>query len=63
MRKDIEEKILNYIKNLKHASNVKQLAEALNLSYSTALKYVDILSAQEKIKVEDLGRVKVMLPK
>ena len=63
MKKDIEDKILNHIKNLKHAINVKQLAEALKISYSTTLKYVDILSAQGKIKVEDLGRVKVMIPK
>ncbi|MEK6885074.1 MAG: HTH domain-containing protein [Nanoarchaeota archaeon] len=63
MKKEIEDKILNYIKNLKRAVNIKQLAEALKLSYSTALKYVDILSAQGKIKVEDLGRVKVILPK
>jgi len=39
---------------------VKQISEELNISYSTCLKWIEVLRAEGKIDVEDWGNVKII---
>lgn len=59
MAEDIKGNILNFLKNHPNKRfSVTQLQENVDTSYSTCLKWVEVLIAEEAIKVEDYGNVK-----
>lgn len=60
MAEDIKDKIINFLKNTNKIYNVRQLATNINISYSTTLKWVEVLRAEGKIYVKDYGNVKLV---
>jgi Mn-dependent DtxR family transcriptional regulator len=61
MAEDIKERIYNFlISNSNQTFNVKQIAEALEISYPTALKWISVLEAEGKIDVTDYGNIKLV---
>lgn len=61
MPEDLKEKILKFLMDNKDREfNIKQLSEELGISYPTALKWVEVLSAEGKINVIDWGNLKVV---
>jgi len=61
MAEEIKYKILKFLQqNSGSKFNVKQISEELNISYSTCLKWIEVLRAEGKIDVEDWGNVKII---
>ena len=61
MAEDIKEKIFNFLLNNKgQRFSVKQIQEQLGISYSTCLKWVEVLIAEGHVKVEDYGNIKLV---
>jgi len=61
--KSLKNKVYEYIKNeLKEPITVRQLAKRIGISELTALKWVDILELEGKIKVQKIGGLKIVHP-
>jgi predicted transcriptional regulator len=60
-KEEIEEKILEILRKNKDKLYTKtSLAKELNISVATALKYIDILEAKGKVKIENVGNSDVV---
>lgn len=58
---DVKERILEFLKkNSGKKFNVSEIARELNINYTTALKWVEVLIAENSLKVIDLGNAKVV---
>ena len=56
-----KEIILEFIrKNREKKYNAKALSKEINISYPTVLKWIDVLYAEKKIKIEDYGNLKLI---
>lgn len=57
----IEERIKKTLKTFdKEFVSVKELQEKMEESYSTILKYVDLMAARKEIEVNDFGNIKLI---
>lgn len=58
-----QELIINAIKKQQTNGNVvllKYIKEETKMSYATVLKHIDILTAEKRVKVQDLGNIKIV---
>jgi hypothetical protein len=53
-------KILEKINSSDDEQSVKDLCQKLDYAYSTVLKWVEVLLAEEKIIVRDFGNIKLV---
>ncbi len=60
---DIKQTILNYVNSLEKFTTPSDISKELNISYQTVLKHIDILNAEGKIIIEDLGNNKIIFRK
>jgi len=55
-----KEKILDFLKKEDNIINLTELAQRTKISYSTVLKYIEILEIEGKIDIKDYGNVKLV---
>lgn len=61
MRLPYKEKILQFLmENKGKRFSCVELSKKLEISYSTALKWVEVLAAEKKIKTADYGNIKLV---
>lgn len=62
MPEEKKSKILNVLKEFPGEKfNVRQICSMIpNVSYPTVLKWISVLEAESKIRVEDYGNVKIV---
>lgn len=61
---NIKEIILNYINSLRNEPTTpSEISKELNISYPTVLKHIDILFAEDKIIIKDMGNNKLIFKK
>lgn len=61
LKQSSKEKLINFLKEKKPKKfSIRKLHKALGISYPTAQKYVDVLHAENKIKIDDLGNTKLV---
>jgi Mn-dependent DtxR family transcriptional regulator len=60
MPEEIKNKILNFLKSHKQKFSITQISKELGISYSTTLKWVEVLIVEGSIKVEDWGNLKLI---
>jgi len=54
-----KEKIYNFIKEKKDEPvTIKDIIEALNISYPTIAKWLAVIEAEQKVMVSDYGNIK-----
>ncbi|MEN6609358.1 MAG: PAS domain S-box protein [Methanoregulaceae archaeon] len=53
------EKILGLLKDNPRGLNIREIAELIGMSRTSATKYLDVLTAEEKIEVRSMGNAKV----
>lgn len=61
MAEDLKAKIFKFLSsNSNQKYSVKQISDNLEISYSTVLKWVEVLIASGSIQVEDWGNLKLV---
>ena len=60
---NIKEIILDYINSLNEPTTPSKISKELNLSYPTVLKHIDVLFAEDKIIIQDMGNNKIISKK
>ena len=60
---DIEKKILILIKSKPCGLTIEEVSEILKINRATAVKYLMVLCAKDKILVRELGKAKLHYPK
>lgn len=63
MKDKIKKRITEVIIGAEEPMTAMDISKVLNIAYSTALKYVDILQAERIIDYTKLGRVKAIVKK
>lgn len=60
---NIKEIIINHINSLGEPTTPSEISKALNISYPTVLKHIDVLFAEDKIIIKDMGNNKLIFKK
>lgn len=61
IQKNNKEKIITFL--IKHKGkkySMRKLHKSLKISYPTVQRYVEVLNAEKRIKIEDLGNTKLV---
>ncbi|MEM5790683.1 MAG: MarR family transcriptional regulator [Candidatus Aenigmatarchaeota archaeon] len=59
-KEEIEGKILEIIKNSDNGLYISKIARKIGVSHQTASKFIHILEAEKKIRVEKVGDMKMV---
>lgn len=59
MKNDLIKELLNLLAKRTYGLSIEEIAQSLNINRGTASKYLAILLATNKIKVREIGKVKL----
>lgn len=59
-KEEMERKILELVKNSGNGLYISKIAKKIGISHQTASKFIHILEAEKKVKVEKIGDMKVV---
>jgi Mn-dependent DtxR family transcriptional regulator len=61
MPEEIKERILNFLKDNKpNKFSLSEISESLNISFPSVSKWVEVLIAENLVKFEDYGNLKLV---
>lgn len=61
MAEELKDRILKFLEDKRGQKfNIRTISKELGISYVTCLKWVEVLIAENKIRVEDYGNVKLV---
>lgn len=59
MNNGTRERILEFLANHARGATISEISAELDISRQTAAKYLEILKAEDKVEVREVGRAKI----